>query len=59
MDETLKKVDDPGINAAMASRDYTAEGATPMEQLKNGFARVETYTPRLIEAMKTAAAEMR
>lgn len=59
MDETLQKINHPGINEAMASRDYTAEGDTPMEKLKNGFARVETYTPRLIEAMKKAAAGMR
>jgi len=54
MEEALRKVGDKGLDAVLVARDYQGEGTTPFDKLKDGFLRVETYTPRLIAAMKTA-----
>ncbi|MBI5092275.1 MAG: hypothetical protein HZB26_07485 [Candidatus Hydrogenedentes bacterium] len=53
--EALQSFGDLELDAALETRNYIAEGATPSERLRNGFALVETYTPRLITAMKAAA----
>ena len=59
MQEALHKLDSPPLNAALDTLTITSEeGATPFERVKNGLARLETYTTRLIAAMKRALAEM-
>ncbi len=58
MEEALRKLDAASVNAVLGSRTFVSpEGATPFERVKNGFARLEDYSPRLIEAMKQALAE--
>lgn len=59
MEEALRKVGDPDLDAVLDARDYQGEGATPFDKLKDGFLRVETYTLRLIAAMKSAAEKPR
>ncbi len=54
MEETLRKLGNASVDAALDARDYKGEGATPFEQVQNGFLQVETCTPRMIDAMKTA-----
>lgn len=54
MEEALRKAGDKNLDAVLDARDYQGEGATPFDKLKDGFLRVETYTPRLIAAMKSA-----
>lgn len=58
MEQALVKLDDPGINATLESRTYKGQGATPFEQVQNGFSVTESLTTRLIQAMKEAAAGM-
>jgi len=53
LQETLAKLDDPVVNAALREG-YEGEGDTPFERVKNGFARVETYTTRLLDSMRRA-----
>jgi hypothetical protein len=59
MEETLRKLNSPVINSTLDTHKFTsAEGATPFEKVKNGLAKMESYTPRLITAMKQALADM-
>jgi hypothetical protein len=51
LQETLGRLDAPTVNQALR-QGYEGEGETPFERVRNGFARVESYTPRLIEAME-------
>jgi hypothetical protein len=51
MQETLGKLDDPTVNAELR-KGYDGEGETPFERVKNGYAQVETYSTRLLEAMR-------
>jgi len=59
MEEALLKLDNESLNSAMKAHSYIGEGQTPFEKVQNGFLTVETYTPRLIEAMKKALEEIR
>jgi len=54
MEEALRKLGDATVDAALDARNYKGDGKTPFEKVQNGFYKVETYTPRLIEAMKQA-----
>ncbi len=55
LEEALRKIGDKELDAVLDARDYKGEGTTAFEKLKDGFLRVETYTPRLIAAMKAAS----
>jgi|GEM_PF-326937 len=54
MEEALRKLEDGALNEALDARSYKGEGATPFEQVQNGFRKVERYTPGLLEAMRGA-----
>lgn len=54
----LKKLDHPKLNETIATLTWLGEGNTQFEKVKNGMARLETFTPRLIAAMKTALADL-
>jgi len=56
LEEALRRLNVPAIDAVLDSRSYRGRGATPFEQVQDGFAAIETYTPRLITAMEEAAA---
>jgi len=57
MIEALKKLDAEPINETMATLTWLSEeGETPFEKVKNGLARLEDYSPRLIAAMKQTLA---
>ena len=51
--ETLRKVKSPTIDAVL---DETGQGQTPFERVEDHLRMTETYTPRLIAAMKKAVA---
>ena len=51
MAETLKKLHSPAIDAVL---DEKGEGKTPFDRIADHFRKTETYTPRLIEAMREA-----
>jgi hypothetical protein len=56
MDEAMAQLGSPEVNSALATRKRESEeGATPFERVKNGLARRESFTPRLIAAMKSVA----
>ncbi len=58
MIETLKKLESHPIDATLATLTWVSEeGDTPFERVKNGLARLEDYSPRLIAAMKQALAD--
>jgi len=59
MEEAFRKLGNATLNEAMDARDYRGEGATPFERVQNGFLQVETCTPRLMAAMKTALAAVK
>jgi len=59
----LRKLNAPAINAAL-SVTYEAKGPfeggrTAFEEIRQNFARIETFTPRLLEAMRAALQEMK
>lgn len=59
METTLRKLNSATINATLDTHKFTSEeGATAFDRVKNGLARMESYTPRLIAAMKQAVTEM-
>jgi hypothetical protein len=58
LEEALGTLNDKDVTAVLESKVYRAEGATPFEQIQNGFSRGENYSVRLIAAMKQAAARM-
>lgn len=60
MQEALRKLDSKQLNATLDTLTWVSEeGATPFDKVKNGLARLEDYTPRLIDSMKRAFAEMK
>jgi len=59
MEEALVKLNDDALNTAMKAHSYLGEGQTPFEKVQNGFLTVETYTPRLIDAMKAARSALK
>jgi hypothetical protein len=56
MEEALLKVDPEKFTPLFQERSYTGEGNTPFERIQSGYKHVETFTPRLIEAMRQSAA---
>ena len=57
MQQALRKLNAPALNAVMDIRHEAptpSPGKTTFEQVRSNFATIETYTPRLLEAMKTA-----
>ncbi|MDX9972058.1 MAG: hypothetical protein RBU21_03605 [FCB group bacterium] len=59
LDEALRKLNIPEINAALENRNYLGEGDTPFERIQSGFYKVETYTPTLLKAMRNAVGTLR
>lgn len=56
MFEALKQLDDSDVNQVLATRTWVSEeGATPFDRVKNGLARMESFTSRLIAAMRRAS----
>lgn len=58
LEEALRRLNAPAVDAVLDSRSYRGRGETPFEQVQDGFAAIETYTPRLISAMKEALAAL-
>lgn len=59
MQETLAKLKSKQLDATLATLTWVSdEGDTPFDKVKNGLARLEDYTPRLIASMKKALEEM-
>ena len=58
MQEALEKLKAPEISATLKTLAWVGEGPTPFDAVKNGLARLEDYTPRLIAAMKETVEEM-
>lgn len=59
MQETLAKLKSKQLDATLATLTWVSdEGDTPFDKVKNGLARLEDYTPRLIASMKKALQEM-
>ena len=58
MIDALKKLESKPIDETLATLTWVSEeGDTPFERVKNGLARLEDYSPRLIRAMKQALAD--
>lgn len=58
MEEALVKLDPAMFGPFFAERSYRGKGDTPFEQVQDAFKQVETFTPRLLKAMKLKAAEL-
>lgn len=59
MEEALRKLESPVVNATLDTRNRTSDvGPDPFEDVKKFFMLMESFTPRLIDSMKTALAEM-
>lgn len=56
MTEVLKKLNSSSLNPILNAPVWweSNEGETPAERIKNAYEKVESYTPRLIRAMKAA-----
>lgn len=50
--EALAKLESKPLDDTMATLSWLGEGDTPFEQVKSGLARLEDYSPRLINAMR-------
>jgi hypothetical protein len=59
MQEALRKLNAAPVTETLNTLTWLSdEGDTPFERVKNGLARLEDYSPRLIASMKKALAEM-
>jgi hypothetical protein len=59
MEEALHMLHSQTLDATLATHTFTSdEGTTPFDKVKNGLARMESYSPRLINAMKEALKEL-
>jgi len=59
MEEALRRLGSPAINKTLDSHKFTSDdGATPFDKVKNGLAKMEDYTTRLIASMKEALTEI-
>lgn len=59
MTEAFRKLNSPELNEALDSlTPVYHEGDTAFERIKKGYAQLERYSPRLIQAMKTALQQM-
>ncbi|MBN8850754.1 MAG: hypothetical protein BGO55_30375 [Sphingobacteriales bacterium 50-39] len=59
MSEALHRLHDPSVDAVLDEGFVAKEGDNGFDRVKKGLATMETETPRLIEAMKGAAARMK
>jgi hypothetical protein len=65
MDETLRRLNSPDINAVLGTQFSIESGPdpasslSPFEQLQSRFRETETYVTRLLEAMRTASKAMK
>ena len=58
MDEALRSFRAPAIDGLLErQKDFRSQGATPFEQVRNHYEWAETYTVRVIDAMKQALRE--
>lgn len=59
MYEALKRLDHPKVNAVVETMTIVSKrGATPFDRVKNGLADLESYTRRLMAAMRDAREEL-
>lgn len=58
MEEALMMVEPERFKPFIAERTYKGDGATPFEQVQNAYKNVESYTPRMIEAMRQCAEDL-
>ena len=59
MQEALRKLNAAPVTETLNTLTWLSdEGDTPFERVKNGLARLEDYSPRLIASMKKALADM-
>lgn len=59
MQEALSMLHSAPIDATLRTLSWVSEeGETPFDRVKNGLARLEDYTPRLLEAMRQELAAM-
>lgn len=58
LEEALLIIDPDFYKPFLDQRSYKGEGTTPFEQLQNGFKTVETFTPRIIDAMRRSAEKL-
>lgn len=60
LDEALLAIDENGRFAKMIElrTTYRAEGETPFDRIKNGYLKVETFTPDLIDLMRARLKEL-
>ncbi len=59
MQEALRGLDSAQLNATLDTLRWVSDkGATPFDRVKNGLAELETYTPRLITAMKQTLTQL-
>ncbi len=58
MREALQKLNDTSVNAVLGEGFEAKEGSDAFDRVKKGLAAMETQTPRLIAAMKEAAARL-
>lgn len=59
LQETLRKLDSADINRELDTLTLViASGGAPFERVKKGLAQLESYTPRLLAAMKRTATEL-
>jgi len=57
--EALRKLNAKPVTETLNTLTFVSEeGDTPFDKVKNGLARLEDFTPRLIASMKKALAEM-
>lgn len=60
MHQALRKIHSKQLDDTLNTLTWLSEeGETQFDKVKNGLARLETFTPRLIESMKKALAEMK
>ena len=59
MMEALRKLDSAPVTETLNTLTWLSdEGDTPFEKVKNGLARMEDFSPRLIASMKKALSQM-
>ncbi len=58
MEDAIMKIDPEYYKALLSELSYKGEGATPFEKIQNGYKKVETFTPRMIEAMRKSADQL-
>lgn len=54
LEGVLRRLGDEAVEAALDCARYQGEGDTPFARLQDGFAKVETFGPRLLAALRQA-----